>query len=723
MKPIHHYTMHTHTGKSVALATLLAGILFLLGSGATAFAQDHQDWKFTHPKPQPNTLRKLQTLDANNWVAVGANRTFMRTTDGGSSWYFHHQAGIPINNAGQIGQNYDVRVTSPTNGIIVGDTGFVGTTSDGGVTVTPVTSTVPTNQRCQSISFGDASTGYVAAGAGSGSSGRIIKTTDGGATWATVFTTTNSITSLVAINPLVVHAVLQNGGVVHTTDGGLTWSTPVPGTVGNPTLGMSFLDSMIGFVVGSAGVISKTTDGGATWAPLTPPQTNFAFFQMKIISAVEIYAVGAPDFLYKSTDLGSTWTPLPIIPVQGTSGPLDTLVFYSLEKQGSLMIMSGDFGVTAQSTDGGMSWTSNNFQLTTALMNDIQEVPNTNTVVAVGRQHSTMTRQVLRSTNLGDSWSAIDVPVNTDLQAVSFVDSQLGYACGTNSQVVKTTDAGLTWAPVTRPSATNYVLQAMEFVDANTGWVFVNSATVPGGNIFKTTDGGTTWGQQTIGTTDQIFSCDMVDANVGYLTLNPSSRPIYKTTNGGTNWTPVTTPFTGNIKDVRAVNANLVYLGISSGTNRVGKSTDGGTTWQQIALPAAADVVSVDFSDANTGYVAGQSINALFKTTDGGATWSFQNAHVNAVVRIYAGPSGAAWALGTAASIFREEGPTPTPTPTPTATFTPTPTATATFTPTPTATPTATFTPTATATFTPTPTATFSPTATATFTPTPTPTP
>src|SRR6478672_8323276 len=90
---------------SVALATLLAGILCLLGSGSTAFAQDHQDWKFTHPKPQPNNLRKFQALDANNWVAVGANGTFMRTTDGGSSWYFHHQAGIPINNAGQIGQN------------------------------------------------------------------------------------------------------------------------------------------------------------------------------------------------------------------------------------------------------------------------------------------------------------------------------------------------------------------------------------------------------------------------------------------------------------------------------------------------------------------------------------------------------------------------------------------------------------------------------------------
>ena len=110
--------------------------------------------------------------------------------------------------------------------------------------------------------------------------------------------------------------------------------------------------------------------------------------------------------------------------------------------------MSGDFGVVAQSTDGGMTWTSNNFLLTTALMLDIQEVPNTSTVVAVGRQRTITTRQVLRSTDMGDTWSAIDVPVNTDLQAVSFVHSQLGYACGTNSQVVKTTDAGLTWAPI-----------------------------------------------------------------------------------------------------------------------------------------------------------------------------------------------------------------------------------------------------------------------------------
>ena len=71
--------------------------------------------------------------------------------------------------------------------------------------------------------------------------------------------------------------------------------------------------------------------------------------------------------------------------------------------------MAGDVGVIAESTDGGMTWTSKNFQLTTALMFDIKEVPNTSTVVAVGRQRAIGTRQVLRSTNLGDTWSAIDL--------------------------------------------------------------------------------------------------------------------------------------------------------------------------------------------------------------------------------------------------------------------------------------------------------------------------
>jgi photosystem II stability/assembly factor-like uncharacterized protein len=140
--------MYIFTILRVTFAALLASILFSLGSGSTAFAQDYQDWKFTHPKPQVNLLRKHQMIDANNWFAVGANGTFMRTTDAGATWYFHGQAGIP-GNAQAIGQNYDLRFTSPTNGIVAGSAGFIGKTTDGGVTFTAVTNPVPTSQRCQ----------------------------------------------------------------------------------------------------------------------------------------------------------------------------------------------------------------------------------------------------------------------------------------------------------------------------------------------------------------------------------------------------------------------------------------------------------------------------------------------------------------------------------------------------------------------------------------------
>src|SRR5580765_4626526 len=135
--------MHTSLRKCLALATLLAGILFSLASGSTAFAQDYQNWKFVNPKPQPNLLRKMQMIDPNTWVATGQNGTFMRTTDAGANWYFHHQAGLPANSAGTIGHNYDLRFTSSTTGIVAGDRGFIGKTTDGGVTFSSIPSGVP----------------------------------------------------------------------------------------------------------------------------------------------------------------------------------------------------------------------------------------------------------------------------------------------------------------------------------------------------------------------------------------------------------------------------------------------------------------------------------------------------------------------------------------------------------------------------------------------------
>ena len=197
-------------------------------------------------------------------------------------------------------------------------------------------------------------------------------------------------------------------------------------------------------------------------------------------------------FLYKSTDLGDSWTALPILPVAGRYRH-SKLVFTRETRV-------GDDDDRRLRFSGKVNRRWGKLDIKQFPTHDIAHVRYPRGAEYEHRRRSrasmggqAMTRQVLRSTNMGNTWSAINVPVATDLQAVSFVNSQLGYASGTNSQVVKTTDAGLTWAPVTPPSATSYTLQAVEFIDANTGWVFANFGNVPGGNIFKTTDGGTTW--------------------------------------------------------------------------------------------------------------------------------------------------------------------------------------------------------------------------------------
>jgi photosystem II stability/assembly factor-like uncharacterized protein len=643
---------------------LLLGLFFVAQSFIpVAVAQEYQDWKFMHPRPQANAIRKHKMLDANIWFAVGANGTFMRTTDAGASWYFHHQAGKFSNSAQAIGQNNDVWYLNAATGIVAGDRGYIGRTTNGGTTFDSVANgLIPVAQRANAIWFADANTGYVSAGTASGFNGTIVKTTDGGLNWTSIYTTTaTTVQTVTGTDAQTVYAVLADGGVIKTTNGGTTWSTPTPNTVGIFMYNISFLNATTGFVVGSQAGLYRTTNAGTTWDTLPRPQVDWAYYQMKIISPTEIYAVGDPSFLYKSTNLGTTWTSLPIIPLAG--GPSETLEWFSLEKQGTVLTLAGTYGIIAKSTDGGNTWSSNHVQLTTQLRFDIQVVPGTRNVVAVGRQSGAGLKSVFRSSNAGDSWTSIDIGVTSDLNALSMVNSQIGYACGTNSQVVKTTNGGLTWAAVTRPHATNYTLQTLEFIDANTGWVGVNFAAVTGGNIFKTTDGGTTWTQQTIGTTDQIVAIDMVDANVGYLCLNSSNRPIYKTTNGGTNWTAVTQPFTGQIRDIRALDASNVYIGAGSGTgtNRVGKSTDGGATWTQIALPITVDVNSLDFKDVNTGYVTGNSTTVVCKTTNAGSTWSFQNVHLPTLVKVYAGPGDTTWALGTTASILRWAGTPPPP--------------------------------------------------------------
>jgi photosystem II stability/assembly factor-like uncharacterized protein len=630
--------------------SILVIIMSLLIAGS-ALTQDKQNWKFVHPLPQPNNLRKIKAVDANNWVAVGANGTFMRSTNAGASWYFQHFVG-KINAALGTTMNYDLWFFNANTGIVVGDQGYIGRTTDGGLNFDSVgIGLVPSNSRCYSVWFADANTGYIGAGSQTAFTSQILKTTNGGVNWSLVYSSsTGYITALGGIDAQNVIASWYTGTQVKTTNGGANW-TETTGGIMPYVYNISFLNTTTGFAAGGYGKAVRTTNAGASWDSIfTPATTNqWSIFQIKTVSATEIYAVGDPGFLYMSSNMGNSWASLPLnVP------NVYPYIWYSIDKVGSNLIISGDYGLVAKSTNGGTIWSSNNTQYNTQIMNDIQSLPGTSKIWFAGRPN-TLGHQILYSSNFGGSWTTYGTGGAEEFFAISMIDQNTGYASCNNSKVFKTTNGGQNWVAKTQPSGSNYSLYSMDFLNENTGYVCVNYTTVAAGNVFKTTDGGNSWTQYTLAATNpgSIMSCDFVDANTGFVSLNSSNKPVYKTTDGGVTWTPYTTGMTGSIYEVKAVNANVIYAVSNAGTYRVAKSTDGGLNWTGIVVPVAADYRGIDFKDANTGYICGNGTTVVSKTTDGGATWTFQNTHTVTLLKVHVTPGDTAFATGGITSILR----------------------------------------------------------------------
>lgn len=178
----------------------------------------------------------------------------------------------------------------------------------------------------QQLVFATAQAGWVVGGyrlpAGARSFGSLLRTTDGGSTWAAVdltpTQTANSFRSFYPVSDQLIYGVaddlplsLVRGAksrfVYKSLDGGQTWQR-LPST-GFFDGGISFPTPQVGLAAYSA-TISRTTDGGATWqAAWTDAQQRLSVSQVQFPTATTGYATG--NCVLKTTDQGQTWQPLP----------------------------------------------------------------------------------------------------------------------------------------------------------------------------------------------------------------------------------------------------------------------------------------------------------------------------------------------------------------------------------------------------------------------------
>jgi len=204
----------------------------------------------------------------------------------------------------------------------------------------------------------------------------------------------------------------------------------------------------------------------------------------------------------------------------------------------------------------------------------------------------------------------------------------------------RTIDAGTTWTPDTIEVATNFAPGDLSAIDGLNAWVVVYDV-AGGGGIYKTSDGGANWVQQTSaafdGTTSFANVIHMFDENNGYCMGDPDGGEfeIYTTVDGGENWilldgASIPNPETDEMGWTSVADAvgDIAWFGTNTG--RVFKTTDRGMTWTAYET-GEANVSTISFADESNGVAICQVNNAttgvieswkMVKTTDGGETWN-----------------------------------------------------------------------------------------------------
>jgi photosystem II stability/assembly factor-like uncharacterized protein len=258
-------------------------------------------------------------------------------------------------------------------------------------------------------------------------------------------------------------------------------------------------------------------------------------------------------------------------------------------------------------------------------------------------------------------WYQQDSPTKQNLNAVTFIDVNNGFAVGDSGIILQTTNGGTTWLEQT--SGTNLKLFDICFTDTNNGWVVGGNVDEYGNNadssvILHSSDGGISWLTEIGGTGYGCFyDCSFTDTNFGTIVGcykdsigGAFGMPLMlRTSDGGLTWLEQTSlePTLRMWPAVHFIDENIgwrtEWVGSMYSSPRIKKTTDGGINWQlqfdEVFLPTSG-LCRIKFKNENNGFAVGYWYGAhprlnennkikdtpppwglMFYTTDGGANW------------------------------------------------------------------------------------------------------
>lgn len=213
-------------------------------------------------------------------------------------------------------------------------------------------------------------------------------------------------------------------------------------------------------------------------------------------------------------------------------------------------------------------------------------------------------------------------------------------------------------------------LNTVYFLDEKRGWVGGDE-----GFLSHTSDGGSSWVRQTVGTNAAINDIYFRDKEIGFLLAGNS---IFLTRDNGSSWIKsrsfLPEEFEGaevELYSVRFSSKNKGWVvGSVSKRERVIDSIlvytdDAGQSWRRQRAPSRLELIHIDFVSDKRGWIVGADGTVLF-TRDSGESWTKQNTGTNATLyHVDFRSDKRGWAVGERGTLLRttDGGETWTPVP------------------------------------------------------------
>jgi photosystem II stability/assembly factor-like uncharacterized protein len=199
----------------------------------------------------------------------------------------------------------------------------------------------------------------------------------------------------------------------------------------------------------------------------------------------------------------------------------------------------------------------------------------------------------------------------SSLNGIFFLDNTLGFACGADGKIFKSTDGGDNWAPSSTGIPGSLNLTSISFKDANNGVVVGD-----GGAIYTTANGGTSWTSASSPVTKNLL--DVKYFTDGYIAVGEYGTLVVKPTSLA--FDVIDTRIQTDIRGVTGLTMNTARICGGGGFIRSNVSSPDFYKFEM--NPMMANLVDISYATNDVGFAVSSMNKAIIKTTNGGVSWT-----------------------------------------------------------------------------------------------------